>query len=499
MVVSPFLHAHNREPLVGLSPGMGGLNARLGWEPMSGRGPGEGPPGFSGGASAIGRVLPAEPGMAACGAASVAKGGRDGGEPLNIEGCGCGGDCAEPGPAGSGESAAVLSGPEAFTVTGPGSGHFGQLLDGELPMNTGPGMGIIWLTAGSSCNAQDGAECALYAVLWNFTTGEGWVYPQENFSGWGLGVAQPAVNAGERYVAYVMTRTSMGAAPWSALSVRDNLKSSTQIADSQSGGKLVPQFPNFYSSGRLLFHRASEIDGVTMGTLYSADRDPDYATPSVKARLGPDSDRWRERGFQDANTHASPAYGGAVPGERMIVTHGRNAAEAEVNPQVHTLDGSTMQEFRVGGEFESCQHPAWNITGDRILCTRQAESVKIDKQQHRLLFGYHWEGSEWGPEGTPLVAGIRPADVPGLAPADRAGGCELVTYKYGEFCLSDDYVVYTMYCSTGEVITGSRVMLVRLSDQTRWDITEFVERHMGVEPGDWQGVYSTCSGVGPNS
>ncbi len=97
------------------------------------------------------------------------------------------------------------------------------------------------------------------------------------------------------------------------------------------------------------------------------------------------------------------------------------------------------------------------------------------------------------------VRADRQGDVPGLAPADRPGGCEWVTYKYGEFCLSDDYVVFTMYCSTDGVISGSRVMLVRLSDQTRWDITSWVESHVGVSEGSWQGVYSTCSGAGPSA
>ena len=504
MYVSTLTHAHIGARPVGMFAGMGVMGAMIGSGRTSGWHAGTGPAGVNLGGPAVSRVMQ-EPGKAACGAASTVKGGEDGAEPFFMEGCGCGGgsgcgdEGAAAGPPGSAEPKGGLAGPAAVASAPPGQGSFSQNFDDEPPISAGPGTGIIWLTAGPpSCTPQDPSECALYAVLWSFDTDKGWVYPQENETVWGMGVAQPAINAGGRYVAYVMNLTAAGSTAWSALAVRDN-RSSTRYVDTASGGTLLPQFPNFYSSGRLLFHRASQLDGVTMGTLYSVEGNAGYTSLSTEAHLGPDGAAWPERGFQDANTHAGPAYAGAVPGERMIVSHGRKTVGAEVNPQVHTLDGSTMQEFRVDDEHRSCQHPAWNVTGDRILCTMHEPTARASGRSHRLLFGYRWDGSEWGAEGSPLVAAIEPARVPGMAAAEDAGGCELVTYKYGEFCLSDDYVVFTMYCSTGGAITASRVMLVRLSDQARWDITERVEGHMGVDPGSWQGVYSTCSRTGVDS
>lgn len=53
------------------------------------------PPGFGTGNGAVLRVVPEGKGKAACGAPSKLAGcGRDGEEPMNVEGCGCGGECA---------------------------------------------------------------------------------------------------------------------------------------------------------------------------------------------------------------------------------------------------------------------------------------------------------------------------------------------------------------------------------------------------------------------
>lgn len=93
MYVSTLAHAHIGARPVGVFAGMGVMGAMIGSGRAAGWQAGSGPPGGSLGGSAVSRVLPEQQGAAACGAKSTAKGGKDGAEPFNIEGCGCGGGC----------------------------------------------------------------------------------------------------------------------------------------------------------------------------------------------------------------------------------------------------------------------------------------------------------------------------------------------------------------------------------------------------------------------
>lgn len=93
MYVSTLTQAHLGARPVGMFAGMGVMGAMIGSGRTAGWNAGAGPAGMNLGGPAVSRVLPEQQGVAACGAASKATGGKDGAEPFYMEGCGCGGVC----------------------------------------------------------------------------------------------------------------------------------------------------------------------------------------------------------------------------------------------------------------------------------------------------------------------------------------------------------------------------------------------------------------------
>lgn len=92
MIAPTLSHSHIGARPSGLFAGMGVMGAMVGAARARGWQAGMGPAGVGVGGGAVSRVAQ-EPGTAACGAQSKAKGGKDGAEPFFMEGCGCGGEC----------------------------------------------------------------------------------------------------------------------------------------------------------------------------------------------------------------------------------------------------------------------------------------------------------------------------------------------------------------------------------------------------------------------
>ena len=174
------------------------------------------------------------------------------------------------------------------------------------------------------------------------------------------------------------------------------------------------------------------------------------------------------------------------------------------------MDGSGVQEFELGDapDFSSCHHPAWNRWGDRIICTRhyKAETRLSGDTEYNLRMLYEFLPSTLGNWTSPsghLFSPLSPNDLherwPDIYPTSSKK--LIYTYKFAEWCGSDDFVVATLFVSReDQTILCSRVLLIRiaengvtLDDPEYHDLTSRVEDTLSLERGVVQGVYSTCS------
>lgn len=379
-----------------------------------------------------------------------------------------------------------------------------------------------------SCNADNDSNCNLYRVrlrLWADTvvpleieqiiasTGEGDARQ---------GVVQPAVSPSGNRLAFI---------------VRDTDSSTLYTVDMETGGVGIPdwgvshsrpQFPNWYGEETFLYHKgdrdectlySNEIVGEDMGWLLFSSR---------RALLGSDASVSRETSFADANTNRAAEPGSLTSGPPKSVTtfgvsttHGTREA-----PRVHALSpwplSSTevaTEEFVLGRNLAGapifeCHHPAWNVSGDSILCTAHDPTERYPAtsglpeaardRRSRLLYmftksGLHWSGADV--PFTPLFPVELNTNFGDRFPLAGSPSCHIYTYKYAEWCGTDDYIVATLFCSSDyleDPIFSSRVFLIRRSDDKPqyYDITRMIELELGLSAGELHGIYSTCSRVG---
>jgi hypothetical protein len=178
-----------------------------------------------------------------------------------------------------------------------------------------------------------------------------------------------------------------------------------------------------------------------------------------------------------------------------------NAFGAEV--ETFDLDFATD-----GGE--ECHHPAWNISGDRILCHRHEPRERFGDIQNRqflrmlYLFAYDAFRGGWSsPTRQPqrVFEPRPPARMEAQFPQFESSRCNDYFYKYGEWCGTDDHVLVTVYCKdVYDAVVSSRVMVIDTSTDppTYRDVTAAIEDYERVprdEQGTWRGLFGTCGPV----
>lgn len=279
-----------------------------------------------------------------------------------------------------------------------------------------------------------------------------------------------------------------------------------------------PQFPNWYTDDVLLYH-AGEAEHCT---LYSSEllycRPPRLYFSTSTALLGSDSSTSTMTSFADANTSQSEGSRGVGSGpQKNIATFGVSDTHGtEEAPRVHarrawpaTLTEVATEEFDLGtndagAPIRECHHPAWSVSGESILCTnhRPAEPYpRGAESDSRLLYMYSRTGSTWsGAElvFTPLTPDDLSTDFGSLFPMEGDPSCQIYTYKYAEWCGTDNYIVATVFCSDDDYVEenpifSSRVFLIQRSPLIYIDLTRFIEQELGLSVGEMHGIYSTCA------
>ena len=249
----------------------------------------------------------------------------------------------------------------------------------------------------------------------------------------------------------------------------------------ESDTKLRPQFPNWYSQGLLLYHAGEPQER----TLYSMQitGDPMVGT-GPWGLLGPAGLRDDDWSFADVNT--------ARDGSGKVVTFGASKGGNDpLKPMVYTVLGLNKEYFELGqksdgnGSVNECHHPAWNPSGDTISCSEQESVEEINGIRYRFLYDYQFDGTNWVQKGLSVDVSNRPF---------TDAGCTLYTYKYAEWCGSDNYMVATFYCENEQSKTTirSRTYLIRRNPYRITDLTAIIEAYLGRTFNSLDSMYTTC-------
>lgn len=388
----------------------------------------------------------------------------------------------------------------------------------------------IVLTPGEypACNQDEDTDCDLYRVRMNLITGHATEVERVVAHSDGYGNVQPALSPGGRRLAYVRRSETVGYLEAMDFDTREVTQVASGYRNSTTKVNTKPQFPNWYDESTLLFHAGERGDC----TLYRSQIDDplDLHFGSAEALLGPKSGVSTTTSFADANTRWATGDGVSTTADssrekRRVATFGpgpgSSGAEA---PRVHGLTPKrssateiVAEEFDLGFNMEarpieSCHHPAWNPGGNRIMCTSQDPSETYNTPGDnllRFLYTYTYNSADelWydpQPPFTPLTPAELEAEFGSLFPESGDPHCEIYTYKFAEWCASDNYIVATLFCSAQRKhidsddpynIITSRVMLIRRFPVRYTDITRIVEKSRGLRPGQTHGVYSTCARV----
>lgn len=351
-------------------------------------------------------------------------------------------------------------------------------------------------TSYESCDSSHQGTCNLYRVRWNLRVGVAVSVTRLVEASGGRGWVQPAVSPGGRRLAYIGRTFNPGDRyPIDGeLFVGNPLRGTPVSVDSGTGSPDRPQFPNWYTNDDVLYHKTdtSEVSTLWLAKLSSGSR---------TALLGPGGTYATSGSYQDANT---------APDGVRIATFGE-LSDGNARPQTNEYDGGDYQEtptfgaeYGSGATIRSCHHPAWNWSGDRILCTNQSDFEELnDGSEQRLLYAYQWDGSAWVADGA-VFEPPPEADLAAFLPkGSDTGTFARYTYKYAEWCVSDDYVIATLFADNGESseefsVVSSRVVVIKVGRSTRavlgmWDITDAVEYAEGYSEGELRSVFATCA------
>lgn len=449
-------------------------------------------------------------------------------------------------------------------------------LPGFLQASPNWGQVDIYLSAGPaerdaaghiirSCTRDSVVNCSLWRIRWDFaarwfTEIELVRAAQEKVSDtWctgGVGYFMPAVSPSGRGVAYVAAcyenQAGLDYHARSVIEVQDH--DPWTFVRGVAGGSdsyTRPTYPNWYDDTTLLFERTG--DGSSnkdwRHTLWQASSWPDFT--SLTATAGPGSGNQDEESYADPNTTADsidrPGMGQRVVtfgGAQTTLPHGGFYTQRV--PRTSTRYGGDVEEAVLPADWATpaqsaeCHHPAWNVSGDEILCTRYQSPEIItggdSDQDARRLWVLSWDGTSWG-NAQPLVGLLTrigfnetskdPFQLlvnnvfpPRTGPIGSDAVCADYVWKFGEWCGSNRYVVATLYCTNdafpppvGEgddaqgvdvEVLSSRVMLIDLMNDddagmgtpdAYVDLVSFLEYIEGAVPGSWHGWFATCTPV----
>lgn len=264
-----------------------------------------------------------------------------------------------------------------------------------------------------------------------------------------------------------------------------------------------PEWPAWLGSQTLLFDaKTGDAGDVELKTVYSMAVANLGAPGAPVKRFGAGVDS--ATGLQDVNLRVTSTGADAV-------TFGPSGDGKSFNLDIRSLDGSGRPlTDRVvvprgvtasGKELQACHHPAWSPSGTSVLCMAHRPAEVVGDLDTKLLYRYARDGSgAWVNAGrvfeplTPAAAGL---DVAGEL--SKAAGCVNLTYKFAEYCKSDEWVISTLYCSRGASPSGhgaiagaSRVVLIHTNPVEYVDLTRLVERERGLEAGALTSFTGTC-------
>lgn len=420
----------------------------------------------------------------------------------------------------------AMHGPEAPPPAGEGAWAGIETVAGAANVIDAATL-TIWLSAGpedgnGSCDMDNNVNCRLYKVTWNLATRRGSASLLMDLTGLGFAVVQPAVDRSGRRLAAVLSYGWDEAGGWP---VSTSLAAwipgaSYLIVDPQERGALRPEDPTWADSGALLWggnaQGNSEVGwwGNLHESLMDANGHKEYViaggpdgsnaedgnAPCAMHNTWPSGDcvSWR-----DPDAYRDPP--GLAPG--LWVTafgkHGIASKQEDSKPIVASI-GFPQQLLNVnlgrGRDDErivSCHHPAWNVTGTEILCTRQfhPDKTSVLDLEVRALYGYRFNGTGWASPREVVESRDLRLRFPTQLKHVHDG--DLLTYKYGHWCGSDRYVVATVFGQTkdGQPVITSRVMLFDTGSTPAgvWDLTDVVEDVEGVSRGTWRAIFSTCA------
>ena len=273
----------------------------------------------------------------------------------------------------------------------------------------------------------------------------------------------------------------------------------------EGGAGMRPEWPAWLDGDTLLFDaKTGDANGTEEKTVYTLDA-PSLSSPGQpKAVLG--------NGITPGLGLEDVAVFPAADGTAKVVGFGPVDQGGKI---VYPLSLSTLSpEGRLKGsdsrpslgknangkDIESCHHPAWNLSGDRILCMVHRPMETIGGIKTRLLYSFAPSGSTWNNVGRTFEP--LPMETSGLEIAPEmsaAAGCQVITYKYAQYCQSDDYVVASLFCAKegkasgrGAEIGASRIVLVHTNPVSYLDITRLVEKDRQLPVGGLESFTATC-------
>jgi hypothetical protein len=401
-------------------------------------------------------------------------------------------------------STVVGSGVLASLLLSPAQAGSARVVDVILSVGTPSGS--------STCQPDSEAACEMVRVRLDLTTGVAskvvTLVGKAAVGASGSGVAEPAVSPDGTRVAW-LERGGQGVQLWAKAFAESGAHLIVKSGRKQNGGSgLRPEWPEWLGNDTLLFSsKTGSSDGKEDKTIFSVSV-ADLSRPGDPvARAGAGVSGWT--GAQDPAVYAGSSSTqlvafGPVPGGS---SEAYQLKLAPIDSSGRPTSGPTIVaagKNAAGRDIVGCHHPAWNASGDRITCMVHSPSESIGGISTKLLYSYARDAAgRWSLAGrafepvTPTAAGLAVAS---RLTADA--GCQVLTWKYAQYCQSDDYLVATLYCSLGgksgrrgAEIGASRVLIVHTNPVEYFDVTAMVEADAGVPVGTMSSFTGTCRAV----
>lgn len=270
------------------------------------------------------------------------------------------------------------------------------------------------------------------------------------------------------------------------------------------GGVGRPEWPDFATNTLLLFDTIARVEqDLQLKTVWSLD----LTHPSApRPRLGTGGADGEELGLHDV-----AVWRGDGPLRAVAFGPVPTPDHLDLVPHVETLtaEGAPTGDITAfdlgrnasGAPIRECHHPAWNYAGDAILCMVHQPAETVDGLATRLL--YTWTRDTTGrwtnPRRTFEPLRLDRLPLPSAALFADTTSYQHVTYKYAQWCGTDDWVLATVYASNrstvrrGEDDLASRLMLIHLHPVDYVDLTSLVEQAEHRELGALASFTGTCS------